>query len=33
MVPDPDDLEAKLLTEIAKERGARGSTIVAYCVS
>ena len=32
MVPDPDDLEAKLLTEIAKERGARGSTIVAYCV-
>ena len=32
MVPDPDDLEAKLLTEIEKERGARGRTIVAYCV-
>jgi Fe-S-cluster containining protein len=32
MVPDPEDLEAKLVHEIEKVRGPRGRTIVAYCV-
>jgi Fe-S-cluster containining protein len=32
MVPDPENLEARLLKELEKMRGPRGLTIVAYCV-
>ncbi len=32
MVPDPDDLEEKLLREIEQQTGRRGSTIVAWCL-
>jgi Fe-S-cluster containining protein len=33
MTPDPDDLEAKLLTELEKKTGARGDTIIAFCLA
>lgn len=33
MVPDPDDLEAKLLRELEEATGSKGSTIVAYCLA
>jgi Fe-S-cluster containining protein len=32
MVPDPDDLESKLLKKIEKANGPGGRTIVAFCV-
>lgn len=32
MIPDPDDLESKLVEEVEKTRGPRGRTTVAYCV-
>ncbi len=32
MVADPEDLEATLLAKVEKARGARGRTIVAYCL-
>ena len=32
MVPDPDDLESKLLKKLEKANGPRGRTIVAFCV-
>jgi Fe-S-cluster containining protein len=33
MTADPDDLEAKLLTELEKKTGARGNTIIAFCLA
>ena len=33
MVPDPDDLESKLLREMEDSTGSRGNTIVAYCLA
>ncbi len=33
MVPDPDDLEEKLVREIERKTGRRGSTIVAWCLA
>jgi len=33
MVPDPDDLESKLLRELENSTGSRGNTIVAYCLA
>lgn len=33
MVPDPDDLESKLLGELEQSTGERGSTIVAFCLA
>jgi hypothetical protein len=33
MVPDPDNLEEKLITEIEKKTGVRGNTIVAFCLA
>jgi Fe-S-cluster containining protein len=33
MKPDPDDLESELLEEIEKSTGARGSTIIAFCLA
>ncbi|HEU4416681.1 MAG TPA: YkgJ family cysteine cluster protein [Candidatus Angelobacter sp.] len=33
MIPDPDDLEAKLLRELEKETGVSGNTIVAFCLA
>ncbi len=33
MQPDPDDLEAKLLKELEKQTGARGNTIIAFCLA
>lgn len=33
MVADPDDLESKLVRKIEKAGGARGQTIVAYCLA
>jgi Fe-S-cluster containining protein len=33
MVPDPDDLESKLLRELEEATGAKGNTIVAYCLA
>jgi Fe-S-cluster containining protein len=33
MVPDPDDLESKLLRELEKATGSKGNTIVAYCLA
>jgi len=33
MVADPDDLEAKLLQKLKSNKGPRGRTIVAFCVS
>ncbi len=33
MVPDPDNLEEKLLQEIEEQSGRRGNTIVAFCLA
>jgi Fe-S-cluster containining protein len=33
MKPDPDDLESSLLQELEKNTGARGNTIVAFCLA
>ena len=33
MVPDPDNLEERLIAEIEKKTGKRGSTIVAWCLA
>ena len=33
MKPDPDDLESPLLEELEKSTGARGETIVAFCLA
>ena len=33
IIPDPDDLEAKLLRELEKETGVSGNTIVAFCLA
>lgn len=33
MIPDPDDLESKVLQELENSTGARGNTIVAYCLA
>jgi len=33
MKPDPDDLESSLLRKLEKASGARGETIVAFCVA
>jgi Fe-S-cluster containining protein len=33
MTPDPDNLEDKLITQAEKLTGARGSTIVAFCLA
>jgi Fe-S-cluster containining protein len=32
MVPDPDNLEEKLIAEVEKKSGKRGNTIVAWCL-
>jgi Fe-S-cluster containining protein len=33
MVPDPDNLESKLLAELGEAAGAKGNTIVAFCLA
>lgn len=33
MTPDPDDLESKLVEELEAKTGARGNTIIAYCLA
>jgi len=33
MIPDPDDLESNLIEELEKTTGARGQTIVAFCLA
>ena len=33
MTPDPDDLEARLLRQLEETTGARGNTIVAFCLA
>jgi Fe-S-cluster containining protein len=33
MKPDPDDLESRLLTELEKNTGMHGDTIVAFCLA
>ncbi len=33
MVPDPDDLEARLLRDLEVTTGAKGNTIVAFCLA
>jgi Fe-S-cluster containining protein len=33
MVPDPDNLEEKLIAEVEKKTGKRGNTIVAFCLA
>ena len=33
MVPDPDNLEERLLREVERKTGKRGSTIVAWCLA
>jgi len=33
MTPDPDNLEAALLTNLEKSTGSRGNTIIAYCLA
>jgi hypothetical protein len=33
MNPDPDDLESALIAELEKTTGARGRTIVAFCLA
>lgn len=33
MVPDTDDLEAKLVTQVEKNSGLRGDTIIAFVLS
>jgi hypothetical protein len=32
MVPDPDNLEEKLIAQAEKQTGKRGNTIVAFCL-
>ena len=32
MVPDPDNLEARLIAEVEKKTGKSGNTIVAFCL-
>jgi Fe-S-cluster containining protein len=33
MIPDPDDLETRLLAELEKSTGRRGDTIIAFCLA
>lgn len=33
MMPDPDDVESRLLQEVEKTTGKRGNTIIAFCLS
>jgi len=33
MVPDPDDLEMKLIAQVEKKTGKHGNTIVAFCLA
>jgi Fe-S-cluster containining protein len=33
MKPDPDDLESRLLADLEKSTGARGNTIIAFCLA
>jgi Fe-S-cluster containining protein len=33
MMPDPDDLESRLLKELEKRTGKRGDTIIAFCLA
>jgi Fe-S-cluster containining protein len=33
MVPDPDNLEERLIAEVEKKTGVRGNTIVAFCLA
>lgn len=33
MVPDPDDLESRLLEKVEKSGGRRGDTIIAFCLA
>jgi hypothetical protein len=33
MVPDPNNLEEKLIAEAEKKSGKRGNTIVAFCLA
>src|SRR5580692_601619 len=33
MIHDPDDLESRLLAELEKKAGARGNTIIAFCLA
>jgi Fe-S-cluster containining protein len=33
MKPDPDDLESRLLSELEKNTGTRGNTIIAFCLA
>ncbi len=33
MVPDPDNLEAKLVKEVERQSGKRGSTIITFCLA
>jgi Fe-S-cluster containining protein len=32
MIPDPDDLEAKLVERVEQKRGKRGNTTIAFCL-
>jgi Fe-S-cluster containining protein len=33
MIPDPDDLESRLLANLEKSTGAHGNTIIAFCLA
>jgi len=33
MIPDPDDLESRLLAQVEKGTGRRGNTIIAFCLA
>lgn len=33
MIPDPDDLESRLLRELEKRSGRRGNTVIAFCLA
>ena len=33
MLPDPDDLESRLLAQVEKSTGRRGDTIIAFCLA
>jgi Fe-S-cluster containining protein len=33
MIPDPDDLESRLLQKLEKSTGKRGNTIIAFCLA
>jgi hypothetical protein len=33
MVPDPDNLEEKLIQQVERQSGVRGDTIVAFCLA